>query len=98
MLLSVLPRQFHHNLICHKLIRYSLKLLKLSLIPIFGLYISACSTLPSTTPATPEPVMNIPTVALVLGGGGAKGFAHVDVIKALQESNQHWWSVPVWVA
>ena len=81
MLVSILPRQFHHNLI-----RHNLKLLRLSLIPILGLYISACSTLPSTTPATPELVIKVPTVALVLGGGGAKGFAHVGVIKALEEN------------
>ncbi|MGP9556919.1 patatin-like phospholipase family protein [Psychrobacter sp. AOP7-A1-24] len=86
MLISALPRQFHHNLIRHKLILDSLKLLKLSLITFLGLYISACSTLPSTTPATPEPVIDTPTVALVLGGGGAKGFAHVGVIKALEEN------------
>lgn len=74
-------RQFRHNLI-----RHNLKLLRLSLIPILGFYISACSTLPSTIPATPEPVIKTPTVALVLGGGGAKGFAHVGVIKALEEN------------
>jgi NTE family protein len=33
----------------------------------------------------PEPVVPVePTVALVLGGGAAKGFAHVGVIKALE--------------
>ena len=30
-----------------------------------------------------------PTIALVLGGGGAKGFAHVGVIKALEANNIH---------
>ncbi len=80
MLISILPRQFRHNLI-----RHNLKLLRLSLIPILGFYISACSTLTSTStiPATPAPVIKAPTVALVLGGGGAKGFAHVGVIKAV---------------
>ncbi len=50
-----------------------------------ALLMSACST---TTPAaTPvEPIIEAPRVALVLGGGGAKGFAHVGVIKALEES------------
>ncbi|PLT22123.1 patatin-like phospholipase family protein [Psychrobacter sp. MES7-P7E] len=81
MLISILPRQFRHNLI-----RHNLKILRLSLIPILGFYISACSTLTSTTPKTPEPVIKAPTVALVLGGGGAKGFAHVGVIKALEEN------------
>ncbi|WP_227674622.1 patatin-like phospholipase family protein [Psychrobacter jeotgali] len=32
------------------------------------------------------PVIDQPNVALVLGGGGAKGFAHVGVIKALEEN------------
>lgn len=48
---------------------------------------SACNSLTPTTniaPVTPKPYS--PSVALVLGGGGAKGFAHVGVIKALEES------------
>lgn len=35
----------------------------------------------------------MPTVALVLGGGGAKGFAHVGVIKALEANG----ITPTWV-
>jgi len=56
--------------------------------------LSACSTAPVATPpqtasaakeATPvsKPVVH-PKVALVLGGGAARGFAHVGVIKVLE--------------
>ncbi|SJN29848.1 UPF0028 protein YchK [Psychrobacter sp. JB385] len=52
-----------------------------------ALPMSACSTLnPATTDsASLTKVIETPRVALVLGGGGAKGFAHVGVIKALEE-------------
>ncbi|MEJ6069874.1 patatin-like phospholipase family protein, partial [Psychrobacter sp. 16-Bac2893] len=46
---------------------------------------SACNSLTPVAPADTS-VPNKPTVALVLGGGGAKGFAHVGVIKALEEN------------
>ena len=65
-----------------------LSILRLSMLSIVGLCVSACSTLTPTaqTPKTPEPIVKLPSVALVLGGGGAKGFAHVGVIKALEEN------------
>lgn len=60
--------------------------LRVSMLAILGLPISACSTLTSTTSTVPlTPEIKSPSVALVLGGGGAKGFAHVGVIKALEE-------------
>lgn len=63
------------------------KLIRPSLLAILSLVISACNSIaPSTTNAQIQPVPDAPTVALVLGGGGAKGFAHVGVIKALEES------------
>lgn len=43
-----------------------------------------------STPQTPQPINSPspkPKVALVLGGGGAKGFAHVGVLKALHSHN-----------
>lgn len=43
--------------------------------------LSACLTL-GKTPEAPPPAK--PVVALVLGGGAAKGFAHIGVIKALE--------------
>ncbi len=58
---------------------------KTSVLGTLTLLASACHTV---TPVTTSelPVVTAPRVALVLGGGGAKGFAHVGVIKAL-ESN-----------
>ncbi|OXL17995.1 patatin-like phospholipase family protein [Psychrobacter sp. DAB_AL32B] len=65
--------------------RHYLILLRISLLTLFGLFISACNSL---TPVAPTVTLtpNKPKVALVLGGGGAKGFAHVGVIKALEEN------------
>ena len=65
--------------------RHSLLSLRLSFLAIFALLLSACNSL---APAAPTAVQltHTPTVALVLGGGGAKGFAHVGVIKTLEEN------------
>ncbi|WP_201626106.1 patatin-like phospholipase family protein, partial [Psychrobacter immobilis] len=46
---------------------------------------SACQSL-TLASETVTPINNQPKVALVLGGGGAKGFAHIGVIKALEEN------------
>ena len=51
----------------------------------FGLSMSACNSLKSVS-TSESLVTKKPTVTLVLGGGGAKGFAHVGVIKALEEN------------
>ena len=60
-----------------------LSLLRFSMLSILGLSMTACQSL---TPIveTITPANNQPKVALVLGGGGAKGFAHIGVIKALE--------------
>jgi NTE family protein len=56
-------------------------------------YLSACTALPpnqqavatSAKPETTSPKsIPKPVIALALGGGGAKGFAHIGVIKALE--------------
>jgi len=61
------------------------KLLRISLLSVLGFYISACSTLAPTASTSDSDTQVEPLrVALVLGGGGAKGFAHVGVIKALE--------------
>lgn len=70
-----------HQRYCHGLI-----LTRTSLLTAFGLFISACNTVTPMTKAPEMPKIEPPRVALVLGGGGAKGFAHVGVIKALEES------------
>lgn len=46
-----------------------------------------CATPSATLPSTPPPSATTPKIALVLGGGGAKGFAHVGVIEALESHN-----------
>ncbi len=43
--------------------------------------LSACATPPPPPVVTPKPA---PKIALVLGGGAARGFAHIGVIKALE--------------
>lgn len=58
---------------------------RFSVLSILALLISACQSLPPVT-KTDTPITNQPKVALVLGGGGAKGFAHIGVIKALEEN------------
>jgi NTE family protein len=53
-------------------------------LPLFLLFalLSACATPPPAPPVvTPKPPIKI---ALVLGGGAARGFAHIGVIKALE--------------
>ena len=47
---------------------------------------SACNSLTPAANNIQTQVLPAPSVALVLGGGGAKGFAHVGVIQALEEN------------
>lgn len=65
--------------------RHLARLLRFSMLGILGVFISACQSLPPVI-ETVTPIENQPKVALVLGGGGAKGFAHIGVIKALEEN------------
>lgn len=66
--------------------RHHSVVMRVSMLAVLGLPISACSTLTSKTSSVSlSPEIKPPSVALVLGGGGAKGFAHVGVIKALEE-------------
>jgi NTE family protein len=51
---------------------------------LLAILFSACAV-PPTTPTPPPPVAKPPLkIALVLGGGAARGFAHIGVIKALE--------------
>jgi NTE family protein len=58
------------------------------------LVLSACTTAPVKTSDQPAPVSTtepvvpkrLPKIALALGGGAARGFAHVGVISALEEA------------
>lgn len=51
-----------------------------------AMLLTACSTVPSQVTAViaPPVAKSAPKIALVLGGGGTRGFAHVGVIKALE--------------
>lgn len=70
----------------HTLTTLSL-LRRASFLSALALLVSACNSMtPNTTTAQMNPLPDAPRVALVLGGGGAKGFAHVGVIKALEEN------------
>lgn len=63
---------------------------------VLALVLSACAAVVSPVAPVPEPVQTTqaqvptapksrePVIALVLGGGGVKGFAHVGVIKVLE--------------
>jgi NTE family protein len=53
------------------------------------LLLAACKTAPTVTPVVVTPVVATPArppvkIGLVLGGGAARGFAHIGVIKALE--------------
>lgn len=62
------------------------------LVTLSALLFAACSTVPKQpdvttqviTPVPPSVVRPPPKVALVLGGGGTRGFAHIGVIKGLE--------------
>jgi len=56
------------------------------------------SVCPLTNASDKEDAPNRPKIGLVLGGGGARGAAHVGVLKVLEETMYRliMWSVPVW--
>ncbi|WP_347473769.1 patatin-like phospholipase family protein [Acinetobacter thermotolerans] len=61
-----------------------MKIIRYAMISCLGLSLAACdksSTKPTTTPTIKA---REPVIALTLGGGGAKGFAHIGVIKVLE--------------
>jgi NTE family protein len=60
-----------------KYTKFNIALLVVSLI----LILNACATTPVLMPAKPA------KIAVVLGGGGSKGFAHIGVLKVLEAQN-----------
>lgn len=60
------------------------------LILLLALVLAGCAGGPITSPepvvAVPEPLKRAPRIGLALGGGAARGFAHVGVIQVLEES------------
>lgn len=58
--------------------------LKVFLLIIFlVLMLATCVTTPPLPPAPPKPA----TIAVVLGAGASKGFAHIGVLKVLEAQN-----------
>ncbi len=58
--------------------------LNISLLIIFLIFmLSACATAPVPVPVSVKPAK----IAVVLGGGGSKGFAHIGVLKVLEAQN-----------
>lgn len=49
-----------------------------------ALLLAACQTAPILAPTPIPSIKAAPKIALVLGGGAARGFAHIGVIKALE--------------
>jgi len=71
--------------------------IRLPVIVLYGL-LAACATVditpevkhpPQARPIEPVDIANRPVVAFVLGGGAARGFAHVGALKALDENGIH---------
>lgn len=61
-----------------------MKLTRYALIGCLGLSLAACDKA-TKTPTTSTPLRaREPVVAIALGGGGAKGFAHIGVLKVLE--------------
>ena len=57
--------------------------LSLAAVGLSALLLNGCSTLATDSQPAATSAQTGPVIALVLGGGGAKGLAHVGVIKAL---------------
>jgi NTE family protein len=70
------------NSICRKSGRSGRTLIWVSLTAI-GLTLAGCASPPAVTP---PPAKNPPRLGLALGGGAARGFAHVGVIQVLEEA------------
>ncbi len=49
-----------------------------------AMQLASCASVPAQSVIAPAVVRPAPKIALVLGGGGTRGFAHVGVIKALE--------------
>jgi len=61
-----------------------MKLAHYALIGCLGLSLAACDKATKTPTSTTPIKAREPVVAIALGGGGAKGFAHIGVIKVLE--------------
>ena len=59
-------------------------LIRYSLVGVLALTLAGCDKTTKTPPSTTPIQAREPVIALALGGGGAKGFAHIGVIKVLE--------------
>ena len=58
-----------------------------ALLPGLGAVLAGCQTAPPPLPIPPAPVPpKPPVIGLALGGGAARGFAHIGVIQVLEEA------------
>lgn len=61
-----------------------MKQIQLIAVLVLAAFLAACAAAPPPPPAAPAELFK-PKVALVLSGGAARGFAHVGVIRALEQ-------------
>lgn len=61
-----------------------MQLIRYSLVGVLALTLAGCDKTTKTPPSTTPIQTREPVIALALGGGGAKGFAHIGVIKVLE--------------
>ena len=61
-----------------------MQLIRNSLVGVLALTLAGCEKTTKTPPNTIPIQAREPVIALALGGGGAKGFAHIGVIKVLE--------------
>ena len=61
-----------------------MQLIRYSLVGVLALTMAGCDKTTKTPPSTTPIQAREPVIALALGGGGAKGFAHIGVIKVLE--------------
>ena len=63
---------------------FHMKIARLSCFALLSLALFGCDQTAKKTPPTTAIKAREPVIALALGGGGAKGFAHIGVIKVLE--------------
>ena len=61
-----------------------MQMIRYSLVGVLALTLAGCDKTTKTPPSTTPIQAREPVIALALGGGGAKGFAHIGVIKVLE--------------
>ena len=64
--------------------KLKMKFAQLTFAGILALALAGCDKTAQTPPVTTQLKAREPVIALALGGGGAKGFAHIGVIKVLE--------------